>query len=126
MDKAAISQEMVHEFVRVAHGDLARVQALLAQEPGLVNASWDWGGGDWETALGAAAHTGQVAIAAHLLAHGARMDIFCAVMMGKIEIVKAYLADNPGVAQARGPHGISLKQHAIVGQQEAILELLGV
>src|SRR5690606_28087384 len=95
MMKAALQQAMVQEFVAVAHGDLGRVQAMLAAEPALVNASWDWGGGDWETALGAAAHTGQVAIAAHLLAHGARMDIFCAAMMGKLAVVQAMLADDP-------------------------------
>ncbi len=43
---------MVQEFVGNAHGDLNRVQELLQQEPALVNACWDWGGGDWETGLG--------------------------------------------------------------------------
>jgi hypothetical protein len=55
-DKAALSPKTVAEFVGKAHGDLDRVQELLQEEPALVNAAWDWGGGDWETALGAAAH----------------------------------------------------------------------
>ncbi len=124
MTKAALQQAMVQKFVAVAHGDLAQVQVMLAAEPALVNASWDWGGGDWETALGAAAHTGQTEIAAHLLAHGARLDIFCAAMMGKLEIVQAMLADDPQAAHLRGPHGIPLKQHAAIGQQQAVLDLL--
>jgi hypothetical protein len=48
----------VEEFVRVAHGNLARTQELLAEQPALLNATWDWGGGDWETGLGGASHMG--------------------------------------------------------------------
>ena len=124
MTKPALNPETVQRFVAVAHGDLTQVKAMLAAEPALVNASWDWGGGDWETGLGAAAHTGQREIAAHLLAHGARMDIFCAAMMGKLEIVQAMLADDPQAAHLRGPHGIPLKQHAAIAEQQAILDLL--
>ena len=47
-EKQALKPEMVQEFVAKAHGDLNRVQVLLAQEPALANAAWDWGGGDWE------------------------------------------------------------------------------
>jgi hypothetical protein len=53
-----LNSELVNKFVRVAHSDLAKVKELLEQEPKLINAAWDWGGGDWETALGAAAHMG--------------------------------------------------------------------
>jgi hypothetical protein len=31
---------MVQEFVRVGHFDLDRTKALLAREPGLLNAAW--------------------------------------------------------------------------------------
>lgn len=48
------------------------VQELLAQEPALINNAWDWGGGDWETGLGAAAHMGRHDIANYLLKNGAR------------------------------------------------------
>src|SRR5438105_4281234 len=54
--KTAIVPELVNEFVARAHSDLQRVQILLEREPLLINAAWDWGDGDWETALGAAAH----------------------------------------------------------------------
>ena len=122
----SIDPALVKEFVAVSHGDLNRVKQLLAQEPGLVNACWDWGGGDWETGLGAAAHTGQKQIAELLLAHGARIDVFAAAMLGKLEIVKAILADNPDVLHAQGPHGIALLAHARVGGEanHAMLQLL--
>ncbi len=124
MSVEALKPELVREFVAVAHGNLARVQALISAEPALVNACWDWGGGDWETGLGAAAHTGQKEIARLLLAQGARLDIFCAAMLGKIELVRAFLADNPDSVHLKGPHGIPLLAHAIAGQQDEIVALL--
>jgi hypothetical protein len=92
----------------------------------LVNATWDWGGGDFETALGAASHTGQKDIANFLLEHGARMDIFAATMLGKLDIVKATLTAFPDALKTLGPHGIPLIVHAQVGGDDAktVLEFL--
>src|SRR4029450_12581534 len=73
-----LDAELVAEFVLMAHGDLGVVKQLVEQEPALVNAAWDWGGGDWETGLGAAAHVGRRDIAEYLLGHGARKDVFAA------------------------------------------------
>jgi hypothetical protein len=117
--KPALPAELVKEFVAKAHGDLARVQELLAQEPALANAAWDWGGGDWETGLGAAAHIGRRDIACCLLDHGARIDLFAAAMLGKLEIVQAVLADFPEARHIPGPHGIPLLAHAQAGGPEA-------
>ncbi len=116
----------MHEFVAHAHGSLKRVQELVEQEPMLVNATWDWGGGDWETALGAASHMGRRDIALYLLDKGARMDIFAAAMLGHLEIVQAILKAFPEARSLHGPHGISLLEHAKIGGKEAaaVLELL--
>ena len=111
--------DLVHSFVGVAHGDLARVQALLAQEPRLTHACWDWGGGDFETALGSAAHTGQREIALFLLSKGARLDLFTAAMLGRLEVVQAVLTAFPEALHVPGPHGIPLLQHAKAGGSEA-------
>ncbi len=72
----ALDSDLVREFVTNAHGDLEAVRNALAGERAFANASLDWGGGDWETALGAAAHMGRRDIAELLLAHGARLDVF--------------------------------------------------
>ena len=77
--------------------------ALLAEEPRLVNAAWDWGGGDWETGLGAAAHMGRRQIALFLLEHGARLDLFAAAMLGYFDIVSAVLADFPEMRERARP-----------------------
>jgi len=117
--KPPITAELVQQFVAQAHVDLEQVKQLLAQEPGLLHAAQDWGGGDWETALGAAAHVGRRDIAQYLLDQGARIDLFAAAMLGKLAIVQALLTDNPGLVRAKGPHGIPLLRHAEVGGQEA-------
>ncbi len=115
----ALDPALVREFVLQAHGNLERVQSLYEQEPRLVNAAYDWERGDWETALGAAAHTGGKEIAQFLLARGARLDVFAAAMLGKLEIIQAVLAAFPAALQTPGPHGIPLIEHARVGGEEA-------
>jgi hypothetical protein len=124
--KPALEAKLVQEFVGNAHGDLNRVQELIAQEPALINATWDWGGGDFETALGAASHMGRKDIANFLLDHGARLDIFAAAMLGSLEIVKAALAAYPDALKTPGPHGIPLIAHAQAGGDDAkgVLEYL--
>lgn len=79
----------------MCHTDLERVQNLLEKEPKLVNSCWDWGGGDFETGLGGASHMGRRDIAELLLGKGARIDIFCAAMLGRIEIVRAAVEIDP-------------------------------
>jgi hypothetical protein len=118
--KPALDANLVQEFVGNAHGDLKRVQELLAQEPALINACWDWGGGDFETGLGAAAHMGRKDIATFLLDHGARLDLFAAAMLGKLDVVKAALIAFPEEINTPGPHGIPLIAHAKAGGDDAL------
>ncbi len=124
--KPALDSKLVHEFVSVAHSDLSRVKELLAQKPALVNSTWDWGGGDFETALGAAAHMGNREIANFLLESGARLDLYAAAMLGKLEIVKAVLTTYPDAIHIPGAHGIPLIAHAKAGGEnaKAVLEFL--
>ena len=107
--------DLAREMVTVAHGNAARVRELLANCPTLANASWDWGYGDWESALGAASHVGNREIAGMLIAAGARPTIFSAAMLGQLEVVKAFVTSSPGVQKTRGPHGLSLLSHARAG-----------
>lgn len=116
---APLDPAKVQEFVRVAHRDLDRVKELLAETPGLLNATWDWGGGDFESALGAASHTGRREIALFLLEKGARLDLFAAAMLGDLEVVQAALKARPDLLHSKGPHGIPLVVHARQGGEEA-------
>lgn len=116
----------VKEMVTVAHNDLKRVRELVERQPALANAAVDWGYGDWEDALGAAAHTGRREIAEVLLAHGARISIFASAMLGQLDVVKALVAAHPGIQGTYGPHGIPLLQHAQAGgpQAEPVVKFL--
>jgi hypothetical protein len=111
--------ELVREMVLVAHYDLKRVKELAEARPSLTRAAWDWGFGDWEDALGAASHMGNRAMAEYLISKGARPSIFSAAMLGQLEIVKGFVAAQPGVQAIRGPHSISLLAHARVGGETA-------
>ena len=111
--------DAVREFVANAHGDLDAVRATLAESSTFANAAWDWGGGDWESALGAARHMGRHDIAELLLARGARIDIFVAAMLGDLEVVRAMLEAHPEMRDALGPHGIPLRAHAEAGGEQA-------
>ncbi|HSL43298.1 MAG TPA: hypothetical protein VK897_07695 [Anaerolineales bacterium] len=118
--KPALELTLVQDFVGKSHADLDGVKELLAREPSLINSAWDWGGGDWETGLGAAAHMGRRDIATFLLEHGARLDLFAAAMLGNLEIVKATLGAYPDAIHIPGPHGIPLIAHAQAGGHEAL------
>jgi hypothetical protein len=122
----ALDPELVRDFVVKGHGDLDGVKELLEREPGLLNACWDWGGGDWETALGGASHMGRRDIALFLVGQGAPLDVFAAAMLGEVEVVRAMLAAHPELRDAKGPHGIPLVVHARQGgeQAKAVVELL--
>jgi hypothetical protein len=116
----------VREMVAVSHGNVARVRELLGESPALARATWDWGFGDWETALGAASHVGNREIAHLLIDAGARPDLFTFAMFGQLDIVKAYVAANPGIQRIAGPHSLTLMHHARKGgpESQAVLDYL--
>ena len=124
--KPQINRLFVQDFVIYAHSELDMVKKLLDKEPMLINAAMDWGGGDWETGLGGASHMGRRDIVEVLLERGARIDIFCAAMLGQLEAVRSFLTLQPKLIDARGPHGFTLHFHAQVGgtDSEKVLEYL--
>lgn len=117
---------LAREMVGASHARLERVRELLAERPALARASWDWGFGDWETALGAASHVGNREIAQLLIANGAPPTLFSAAMLGELEVVKALVAANPAVVRIPGPHSLTLLHHARAGGEAAkpVVELL--
>jgi hypothetical protein len=118
--KPQINKLLVQDFVVFSHMDLPMVKKLLAREPGLLNATMDWGGGDWESGLNAASHMGRHDIIEFLLEKGARIDIFCAAAMGLTDVVKAFLTLQPNLIDAPGPHGLfNLHVHAQMGGERS-------
>ena len=117
---------LVKQFVIAGHVNLPKVKELLEAHPTLVNGTHDWGNGDFETALGGASHMGRADIAEFLLEHNARLDVFAATMLGKLELVRAAFAAFPNLLSVPGPHGIPLLVHAQKGGERAaaVLEFL--
>jgi hypothetical protein len=118
-----IERARVKRFVIAGHFNLDAVKEMLAADPTLINGAIDWGNGDFETALGGASHMGRRDIAEFLLEHNARMDIFAATMLGKLEIVKAAVAAFPNIVRVLGPHKIPLIAHAEKGGSGAVAVL---
>ena len=126
-----LKPEIVKEFVGKSHRDLDRIKEMLENEPSLLHVAWDWGGGDYETGLGAASHVGHRELAEYLLEKGARMNLFTAAMLGNLNLVKAIVESYPGQLHTKGPHGLSLMHHAKKGKEAAegvvaYLEELGI
>ena len=114
-----MATELTDEFVLAAHFNLERVRELLAANPELIHAERAG-----ETALAAAAHVGQRAIAELLLNAGAPLDICCAAMLGRREAVASFLARDSKLALTKGAHGISLLFHVALGGDTVIADLV--
>jgi hypothetical protein len=119
LKKLQLDPRLVKDFVIAAHFDLQKVKEMLADEPGLLNASFEWGNGDYERAIEGAGHTGQREIALFLIENGARVNLFCSAMLGDLEVVKSMLSAHPSLKESKGPHGISLITHALMGKDQA-------
>ena len=104
----------ISAVVGACHSNLDRVRELVNKKPELAKATWDWGFGDVESALGAASHMGRKDIADYLIDMGARPDIYTFAMLGKVDAVKAMIEAMPGIQSILGPHGFTLMHHATI------------
>ena len=86
--KPPLGTDLVKEFVIAGHGNLEKTKQMLEVTPSLLNASYDWGNGDFEEAIEGAGHVGHREIALYLISNGARFTIFVAAMLGRLDIVK--------------------------------------
>lgn len=116
---APLSVELVKEFVGASHGKFDRTKERLLNEPQLLHASYDWGGGDFESGIEAAGHVGNKEIATFLLSAGARYNVYLACMMGHLDTVKSTLTLYPTLLNSKGPHGFTMLHHAMKGGDSA-------
>jgi len=116
---AQLNRTLIQDFVIFSHTDLDMVKKLLEKEPALALAIINWGAGDWESGLGAGAHCGRHDIVELLLEFGARPDIFCAAMLGQVDVVRTLITHQPKLIDVKGPHGFTLHFHAQVGGEKS-------
>ena len=114
-----LPSDKVREFVIAGHGNFDKTKQMLQEHPSLLYATWDWGGGDFETALEGAGHVGNKEIANYLIGLGARTNMFVLTMLGKTAVVKPFLEQFPTFVFAKGPHGLTLLHHAQKGGEDS-------
>ncbi len=114
------SQETIDQFVGNAHGNLAVVKELLAKYPTLISANASW----TETAVQAAAQTGQVEIVNFLIDYGADYDICTAAMLGNLDCMDDFLVEDADLVHARGAHGIPLLYFPVIRARAAVADYL--
>lgn len=123
--KDTVNPRKVAEFVLNAHKDFDAVQEMVEEDPRLVNATLDMGNGDWESALDAATHMGQLDMARHLIDKGARCDFLCwMVALDEVDIVRSILERFPMLIDRRGVHGFPLRHFAERGNATQVLSYL--
>jgi ankyrin repeat protein len=114
------SQDTIDQFVGNAHGNLAIVKELLTKYPSMISADASW----TETAIQAAAQTGQVEIVNYLIDHGAEYDICTAAMLGNLDCLDDFLKEDTGLVNARGAHGIPLLYFPVIHAKVKVAEYL--
>lgn len=119
-----LDEALIRDFVLAGHFDLAKVQSLLGEHPDLLNARHNWGNGDWESALQAAGHVGNRAIAEYLLAQGAPLEIGVAAMLGLRDEVERLLIADPALANASIVHGLKTLFHVAISGDVELAEML--
>ena len=107
-----LSIDLVREFVVAGHGNLEKVQKMLAEKPDLLNAAYAWTETDRETAIQGATQVGSVSITEYLLENGAPLEICTAAMLGRKDQVEKRIRDNPSSINSTGAHRIPLLPHA--------------
>lgn len=116
--------EQVREFVIAGHGNLAKVREMLDAQPELLNLAHPWSETDHETAIQAASHVGNAALAEFLLSRGAPLAIYTAAMLGRRAEVDALLAADPDCPRRPGAHGVPVLPHAAFSGDLALLKAL--
>ncbi|MEP1094788.1 MAG: hypothetical protein ABJG78_06735 [Cyclobacteriaceae bacterium] len=123
-DRDNINMEDIKEFVTVGHSNFERTKEIVEAKPLILNCTYQWKRGDFETAVGGACHLGNREIADLLISKGARLDIFNFAFLGYTDLVIKLVSDYPPLLKSPGPHGLTLLHHAKVGKQAALEEWL--
>jgi ankyrin repeat protein len=110
-DSYGIPQELINQFVSVAHFDFEKVKQLQKLCPLLTmtRATWD------ELAIEAAAHMGLAPMAQYLADLGAPVSTCTATLLGASGLVKKLVSDDAACLRERGAHDIALLPYVAIG-----------
>lgn len=121
-DNPPLPQPLINRYVMVSHGNLQAMKTMLANYPALVhaNASWD------ELAVEGGAHTGFKDGVQLLLDQGAPMSICTASTMGRLDRVKALLAEDPKRVWEHGAHNMPVMWYPALGMEPGKTDYLEI
>lgn len=117
----AFTQEEANQFIIECHFDLDSVKRKISAEPRLANAH---NAQTVESALGAAGHVGNRAIAEFLLANGAKPELAASAMLGQRDVVQTAIEKEPKLATSGGAHNIPLAFHVALSGDVEMMQLL--
>lgn len=120
-DTYGIPQELINQFVSIAHVNFDKVKQLQKLCPKLLmtRATWD------ELAIEAAAHMGLAPMAQFLADLGAPVSTCTATLLGSKDLVKRLIQEDKGCLRERGAHDIALLAYtAFAAEQVDIAEFL--
>ncbi len=118
IENEIFTPEEITAFVFAAHNDFDATKKIVDAKPLILNCANQIARGDFETAVGGAAHMGRKDIADLLVERGARLDIFSLTFLGHVDFVKQMIELTPQYLKAPGPHGFTLLHHAKVGKHD--------
>jgi ankyrin repeat protein len=109
---STIPYEIGNRFVGAAHTNLEVVKSMLTDFPSIhaLDATWR------EMGIEACAHTGRTDIVAILAEHGAPVSLATATVLGRIDLVKQFLTEDPASVRERGPHDYPLLAYPALGE----------
>lgn len=119
MSEVKITKNDIKAFVDAAHGDLEKVQQLLAEKPLLLNMP----NGN-ETAMGAACQMKRTDIIEFLLEQGAPMDIYVACTLGLTSKVAEFLDADPSLVNKKNKQSHVKPPTVFASEHPKVLELL--
>jgi uncharacterized protein len=118
------STDQIKEFVIAGHGNLEKVKTMLQADPDLLEVKHPWSDTDFESALQAASHVGNAAVAKYLLEQGANLEITTSAMLGDLLAIKTFLETDPSLIAATGGHGITLLTHGVISGDPEVVDFL--
>jgi ankyrin repeat protein len=104
----------------VKAGDVNAVNAMLAENPSLVNAT----DGDGNSAILIATYWGKQEIADVLMAHAPKMNVFEAAAAGQLSRVKQFIEDNPALIHDWSHDGFTSLHLAVFFGRRDVAEFL--
>jgi len=112
-DTAGLPQDLVNQFVAVAHNDFEKVREIYKKCPSILmtRATWD------ELAVEAAAHMGLVPMARFLAEEGSPVSTCTATLLGMTEMVKTMIRQDRERLRERGAHDIPLLLYTAFGDE---------